>query len=115
MRSGRPVFLVVMAIGFAFYKVADYSVNLHTRLVPPRQVVRPEVASLAQWSVLLGIFSILTLCIGGIPAILCRHGALRQIRASGGYLKGKRMAVVGLTIGYITTSVSIIGLLYALS
>lgn len=46
-----------------------------------------------------------------IPAIICGHKALSEIRFSGGQIKGRGMAQAGLALGYLGLGVTVIGLL----
>ncbi len=57
---------------------------------------------LAIASLVMGILSLV--CCGllsGIPAVICGHMAVAQIKKSGGALGGNGMAVAGLVMGYI--------------
>lgn len=62
-----------------------------------------NASGLATWSMVLGIASLVTLFIAGIPAIICGHVALGRIRRSGGSLPGRGRAVTGLVLGYLMT------------
>lgn len=64
-----------------------------------------RISKLALTSVALGVVS----CLYGIveeflffamPAVICGHVALARIRRSGRELKGKRVAILGLALGY---------------
>lgn len=63
-------------------------------------------------SLVCGILG-LTLCglFTMIPAILCGHKALAEIRVSGGRMKGQGMAQVGLALGYLGLGLMVLGLL----
>lgn len=55
-------------------------------------------------SLVLGILTIVSCYFGVlfvIPAIICGHIALNQIKASGGRFQGKGLALAGLIMGYI--------------
>lgn len=84
------------------------------RVIP--QVV-PQTSGTAVWSLVLGILSLL--CLGplaGIPAVICGHEALSQIKNSGGDVTGDRLANGGLVMGYISIALScIVGLLHIIS
>jgi hypothetical protein len=45
---------------------------------------------------LLWIFGIGSLC-----AIICGHSALKNIRYSGGHVRGEGLAIAGLALGYL--------------
>ncbi len=60
-----------------------------------------KTASLAIWSLVLGILSLLCCTIfAAIPGVICGHKALNRINASGGTLDGKGLAIAGLVTGY---------------
>jgi Domain of unknown function (DUF1707)/Domain of unknown function (DUF4190) len=72
---------------------------------PPTPVWQPVSNStngLAVASLICGIGQMFSLGLTGIPAIILGHTALRQIRRSGE--EGKAMATVGLTLGWIGTT-----------
>ncbi|MGC4015421.1 MAG: DUF4190 domain-containing protein [Luteolibacter sp.] len=71
---------------------------------PSQQSLPPRTSGLA-------IFSLVTsfLLLGIIP-VICGHVALSQIRKSGGLLKGRGIAIAGLTIGYITIALGILAI-----
>ena len=74
-----------------------------------------KTSSLAVWSLILGILSIV--CIGflaGIPAIICGHLAKSEIKRAGGSLEGTGLALAGLITGYIGTVFSIIAIILSL-
>jgi hypothetical protein len=57
---------------------------------------KPAIASLV-----FGIFSIWPLgFIGAIPAVICGHWSLREIKAAQGKLSGAGFARFGLVVGY---------------
>ena len=62
------------------------------------------IASLAGGVLSLGL-GFLT----GIPAVICGHLGRARIRKAGGELRGKGMALAGLTMGYFMTVVSVLG------
>jgi competence protein ComGC len=75
-------------------------------------------STLAIWSLVLGILSILTCGFGiflGVPAIICGHIALGKIKESGGMLAGRGMAIAGLIMGYLGLVLFIVGLLAAIA
>ena len=62
----------------------------------------PKNSSLAIWSLVLGILSLICFTIfAGIPAVICGHKALSQIKRSGGAISGQGVAIAGLITGYI--------------
>ena len=69
-------------------------------------------------SMILGILSLLSCGITGIPAVICGHIARSKIRKSAGALGGSGMALAGLITGYfgtVLTFVAVIGLLAGLA
>jgi hypothetical protein len=58
-------------------------------------------------SLVLGILSLVLICFTGIPAIICGHIARSKIRRSGNAYSGHGMAVAGLVLGYITTTLGL--------
>ena len=81
--------------------------------VPPD--VKPATSNnsgMAVASLVLGILSVV--CCGllaGIPAIICGHMALSQIKKSGGTIGGNGMAIAGLVMGYLSIVVTILFML----
>jgi len=72
---------------------------------PPTPVWQPAPNStngLAVASLICGIGQMFSLGLTGIPAIILGHTALRQIRRNGE--EGKGLATVGLTLGWIGTT-----------
>src|SRR5688572_12207315 len=70
---------------------------------PPLSQGSPRFNALsAIWSLVLGILSFLCLGIfGAIAAIICGHVARSTIRRSGGKLRGEKLALAGLILGYV--------------
>lgn len=63
----------------------------------------------AIWSLVLGILGLTCLgCIAGVPAIICGHMALSQIKKAGGLLTGDGMAIAGLIMGYLSLAAMIL-------
>ena len=63
----------------------------------------------AIWSLVLGILSLI--CLGpfaAIPAVICGHVALGNIKRSTGTLAGEGMAIAGLVTGYIGIVLAVI-------
>ncbi len=74
---------------------------------------QPKTSTLAVWSLVLGVISLLFLlvCIGplfAIPGVICGHMAYSHIKRSGGVLIGQGMALAGLVTGYISIGLSIL-------
>ena len=65
------------------------------------------VAGSAIASTVLGILSLICLFLTGLPAIAAGHMARRQIRRSGGAYSGDGLAVAGLIMGYVISTLSI--------
>jgi hypothetical protein len=79
---------------------------------PPLPVPKPtpRTTPTAIWSLVLAILFF----VGGwlftaIPAVICGHIAWSKIRKSGGALRGKGIATVGLILGYIGLALGILG------
>ena len=60
-----------------------------------------DLPTLPLWAFALGVFSLLTLGITSVPAIICGHRALAQARGISTGSLGRSVAVTGLVIGYI--------------
>src|SRR6266513_718987 len=62
----------------------------------------PRVAQLAVVSLVLAVLSFACIpIVAVIPAIICGHVAWSKISKSGGALRGKGIAIVGLIVGYL--------------
>ncbi|MDQ6626314.1 MAG: DUF4190 domain-containing protein [Verrucomicrobiota bacterium] len=59
------------------------------------------VSALPIWTVAFGVFSLLTLGLTSVPAVICGHLALAQSKKRGAGLLEKRATLVGLFIGYL--------------
>lgn len=75
----------------------------------------PKTCALAVWSLVLGILGLLC-CgfFGGVPAVICGHMALSQIRRAGSNLGGDGLAIGGLVTGYlgiVITTLAMLGIL----
>ena len=70
-----------------------------TRFVlrPPDFV--PRISRMAIASLVLGVISLLGICLTGIPAILLGIFALRDIRQSKGQRTGRKLAIGGIVTG----------------
>ena len=75
----------------------------------PRGHYGPAGSAIA--SLVLGILSLALLFLTGVPAILCGHMARKKIRRSGGTFSGHGMAVAGMVLGYVTTTLSLLWLI----
>jgi hypothetical protein len=67
----------------------------------PSTLVYPETSGLAIASLVLGVLCFISAGLTSLPAIICGHRALSQIKKSAGRVAGQSMAVVGLVMGYI--------------
>ena len=72
----------------------------------PEMNSEPQTDGKAIGSLVCGIASVTILSIlAGIPAIILGHIARSDIRKSGGRLKGERLALAGLIMGYISLAI----------
>ena len=62
----------------------------------------PQTSGLAVASMVLGLLGLLFLGLTSIPAVICGHLSLSQIKRSMGRLGGQGMAITGLITGYLT-------------
>ena len=67
----------------------------------------PRVCPLAVVSLVLGVLLCLG-CVTGVPAVVCGHIALGQIRRAGGALTGRGLAIGGLVTGYASIALTIV-------
>jgi Domain of unknown function (DUF4190) len=71
----------------------------------------PRKAPLAIWSLVLAVlFFAGGWLLAAIPAVICGHVAWSKIRKSGGALRGKAIATVGLILGYLGLVLGIMGI-----
>lgn len=93
---------------------------------PPPQMVRGSMyasippghygpAGSAIASLVLGILSLVIPCLTGIPAIIFGHMARSKIRRSAGAFSGHGMAVAGLVLGYVTTTLTILFIIWLIA
>jgi hypothetical protein len=77
---------------------------------PPFAPGPPKFNALsAIWSLVLGILSFFCLGIfGAIAAVICGHVARATIRKSGGLLRGEKLALAGLILGYVSVVLNLI-------
>ncbi len=66
------------------------------------------IASLVGGVLSLGLGFFMLGILAGIPAIVCGHLSRARIRKSGGGLRGHLMALMGLTLGYFMTVLSLL-------
>lgn len=76
----------------------------------------PRTNGLAIASLVCGILSLVTFCFCGglflgLPAVICGHMSLNQIKAGNGQQEGRGMAVAGLICGYIGLGIFLLMLL----
>jgi hypothetical protein len=60
-----------------------------------------DLPALPLWAFVLGVFSLLTLGLTSVPAIICGHRALAETRGLAAGSLGRSVAVTGLVVGYI--------------
>ena len=76
----------------------------------PVYVSGPPASGLAIASLVLAICSLLVY-ITCVPAVICGHAALSRIKGSGGQIGGRGLALAGLIVGYLFSSVGVIAIL----
>jgi hypothetical protein len=75
-------------------------------------IVRYPTSKLAVLSMVAGILAIWPLRIfAAIPAIVCGHVALREIKASEGRIAGKGYALFGVIAGYLSIVLFIVAII----
>jgi hypothetical protein len=62
---------------------------------------------LSRWCLWLGISSLLFGIIAGLPAIVCGHIALSRLKRLSNNSTEKRLILVGLILGYLSTLLTI--------
>ena len=60
-----------------------------------------DLPALPLWTFFLGAFSLLTLGLTSVPAIICGHRALAETRGPATGSLARSVAVTGLVIGYV--------------
>ena len=80
---------------------------------PVPSALQPKTSTLAIWSLVLGISSLVgsLLCLGllaAIPGVICAHKAISGIKKSNGLLSGEGMAIGGMITGYISIAMSVL-------
>lgn len=60
-----------------------------------------DLPALPLWAFVLGVFSLLTLGLTSVPAIICGHRALAVEGQSNKGSLGRSVALIGLVIGYV--------------
>jgi hypothetical protein len=81
----------------------------------PLRQYQPSTSGLAIASLVCGVCSLLLSVITGIPAIIMGHIARSNIKASGGAIGGKGMALAGLILGYLTSLIPCVAVLAGLA
>ncbi len=69
---------------------------------------KPPINVIAIVSLVLGVLSIPGTCFTGIPAVVCGHWALAQLRAEEGRQRGANLARFGLLFGYFGIAIAIL-------
>lgn len=99
-RPGDPAWQPLGEIAFALGSTPPPMPPVAGYYPPPMWMNdRPVNSGVAVASFVLGLSSIL-LFITFLPAIICGHVALSQIKHSGGRLTGRGFAIAGLLLGY---------------
>ena len=80
----------------------------------PASAGQPRTCGLAIAALVLGLASLVCLCVTGLPAIICAIAALVTISRSQGRLKGAGLAVAGLIISIVMMLVMFIAILVAM-
>jgi len=83
----------------------------------PQQVLGGTVqtCNLAIWSLVLGILAVIPFGIlAAIPAVICGHIALGQMKRAAGTLSGQGMAIAGLVTGYVGMFFTLVAVLLAI-
>lgn len=98
--------------GYPIAHKKDTSKKKHNQL-PLSQKVSTHIpynnkTKLATWSMILGLTSFLCSIFTAVPAIICGHISLSQIKKSGGKQSGKNKALTGVICGYIAIGIFII-------
>lgn len=60
-----------------------------------------DLPALPLWTFTLGVLALLTFGLTSVPAIICGHRALAEIRYSNNESLGRSVAIMGLVIGYV--------------
>lgn len=71
-------------------------------------------SKLASWSLGLGIASSACCLFSAVPAVICGHSALSEIKRSNGTLGGRPLALTGMVIGYVLIAVFVGALVVSL-
>lgn len=72
----------------------------------------PPTSGLAITSLVCGILGLIAcFIITAIPAVVCGHMAMSQIKNSNGMTSGKGMAIAGLIMGYLVVAITLVWLL----
>jgi len=87
--------------------------HCNARLLLPKETNNksPTITNkknLATWSLILGLTSFLCSLFTAIPAVICGHISLSQIKKSNGLIPGKEKALTGVICGYIAMGLFLI-------
>lgn len=80
----------------------------HTPFESPRSVGRSETSGMAITSMVLGLCSLATCFLAGIPAIILGILSLKKIGKSEGRLGGNGFAITGLVLGSASTALTLL-------
>jgi prepilin-type processing-associated H-X9-DG protein len=69
----------------------------------------PRVSRLAVGSLVLGVLGPLLGAVAGVPALLLGLQGLRAVNAGGGRLRGRGLAIAGMVLGAIFTTLTAVG------
>jgi hypothetical protein len=90
--------------------------TINTQYLKPQASIsaqQPKNSLCAIWSLVLGLLSIF--CCGpltSIPAIICGHIGLSNIKNSNGTLGGKGMCIAGIILGWVGILLAILSILF---
>lgn len=87
---------------------APQPVVLYRSVGPSLMPGQYGIAGSAIASMVLGILSFVGCFFTGVPAIICGHMARNKIRRSGGVYSGEGLAVTGLILGYVTSTLAVL-------
>ena len=74
-----------------------------------------RTSSLAIWSLALGVLALPTMGLAAIPAVICGHIALGNIKRSAGTQTGGGLAIAGLITGYLGFAILVVAMLAGLT
>lgn len=70
-------------------------------VTPPYFSNAPQTSGLAVASMVLGLLGLMCVGLTALPAVICGHLSLSQIKRSAGRVGGQGMAITGLVTGYL--------------